>query len=350
MIKQLFKPAAIGLGVVSVTSFLAYGANPPIEVDAMIQAKDKDSNSECGGNRVSSSKLVMVDKLLTGRNGEISVTVNSGVLPSGYPKWSGNNLTGNFDGQLVAQWKGSSSDKISVTLCPNQKEDINLELIPELNQKLSLDFTPSSKFAKFVDKINTGLARLKSKKRLEAGGAAEIFWGNVDYWNDGEKTGGKIGAKGSLKATLPEIDADFGFPTPIPGLEIELEFTASSAGLVLDLSGVYDDSKSNKGKIEGKANVGVDLKVDLGPAVGSDDIADLKVEIGLQSRLGAEVKVFNEGKAVFYEGSVGFNESKLTLGAEVTFLGGEFQVFEEEYKVEALDWNAPINKTEIFSF
>ncbi len=38
-----------------------------------------------------------------------------------------------------------------------------------------------------------------------------------------------------------------------------------------------------------------------------------------------------------------------TLGATVTFLGGEFQVFEEEYKVEALDWNAPLNKTEVFS-
>lgn len=330
-------------------SVVSHAANPPIGVEATIEAKDKDSDSNSGGNRVSSTELDMVDKLLTDRNSEITVTLTTGTVPSGYPKWSGNNLTGNFDGQLTAQWKGSSSETVSVELCPGQKEDIDIKLIAEINQKLTLDFNPGSKFSNFVEKINTGLARLKSDKKLEAGGAAEISSGNVDYWNDGEKIGAKIGGKGSLTATLPEIDVDFDFPTPIPGLEIELEFTAASAGLVLALSGEYDESKSIKGKITGSGNVGVDLRVDVGPEIGSDDIAELDVEIGLQTRLSAEIKVYNEGKVVFYDGHVGLSESKLTIGATVTFWGGEFNVFEEEYNVSALDWNVPIDKTEIFS-
>ncbi len=340
--KKLVRPWIASFGIAASMLSVAYAANAPIEVYAKLKATDKDSDSECGGDRSSEEHLEMVHFPAIGnRNAQIEVVLEKGsVVPLGYPKWNGNGLQGDNTGSLVAQWKAGSSDTVTVELCPGDKREIRVNLTPEFSQEIVVDFNPGKKFGNLVQKVNVALSRLKAGK-LKAKGAAKLKWGTADVYNDGEKIGAKLVGGGEVSATLPKIDVGFEIPLPYgAGFKIELE--AGRTGLTGSVDATYDESKRNAGSVKGSVRGGTTITGKAGPCFGSEKVAKATVIAGMQTDLSVQLTTFFEGKKWMANGVVGFDNSNVFVEAKLEFFGGEFEIFKDNKTVKALDWQRPI--------
>ena len=67
MTRNLLKSSIVGLGVIFTIASFSYGANPPLQVNAKLKATDKDSDSECGGDRHREKQLEMVHFPIVGK-------------------------------------------------------------------------------------------------------------------------------------------------------------------------------------------------------------------------------------------------------------------------------------------
>jgi hypothetical protein len=327
------------------TAGMVYGANP--EPSAGILATQDASKA---GERKSNSNLVMVCDVIAPVDATISL-VNPKDIPQGYSQWSGDGLVNPQNGSSSVKWQSRSSSTITSKLNSTKEVSVKITTVSPEKQSLQLDMEPGSRTAKFVDAANEVVSKMsKGSRQLEAGGKIKVGCENVDFYNDGEKHGIKVEGEGTASATFPEMDLDFDVPTPVPGIQFEAELNMEEAGLSLTTSGAYDESKSPVGTFKATGKIGAEISVEVGLEAGIEDQAEVDLDIGGKIFLGGQVDVGYESKEIFYTALIGIDKPTVYVKGTVTFLGGEFELFNFPHEFEEIEIKKEIEKTVIYTF
>ena len=340
----MFKCNFLSGGLILLCSPWLIAANP--EPSAGIEAV---SDSSEAGDRRSNNNLYLVMDTVTAPAATVQL-INPQDIEDDYPHWSGNGLQNPQNGDLSVDWESRLNSTITAALDSDTSRSVQITTVDRHAQSFSIDMEPGGKLDKFVENTNKVIGKLsKGSKQLEAGGSLSVSWENVDYYDDGEKVGIKIEGEGAGSATFPEMDLDVDVPTPIPGIQFEVELGMEETGITLGCTGGYDESKNPPGTFVASASIGTTLSLEAGLEAGIDDVSEIDIDIGGSIFLGAQIDAGYESDEIYYQGSVGIDNVTIYFTGTVTFLGGEFEIFNFSHEFEDVKGKYEIEKTVIYT-
>ncbi|MBX7158045.1 MAG: hypothetical protein K1X66_06640 [Verrucomicrobiae bacterium] len=251
--------------------------------DVPITATDTSSDA---GTRESTKTLKMVYK------GE-SRTAKLEIADSGYeenePHWYGDGVDGS-PGSLIATFEGSSSTTAMIhSDDPPRDGEVNIELVPEGEKKLSLGAEIKS-VKDIMDQMNLYSIERYKKKIVELSGDIEISRKKVDYYDNGEKIGDFVKLEGCI--TFHIIGQKTGellkWPTPIPTVYFVIEAEFGGLNSVICLNGEYDESKMNPWLHPVNASLQANTSISLAVEFQFDPLKIVQLDAGVKGSASME--------------------------------------------------------------
>ena len=236
---------------------IGYCANPSI---SYVELTD---NSTHAGTRKSRSNLKCVE---TGE--DLSVKAVAGIDDNDgtQPTWSAS--TGTISGNgASATWKGKEDSSISASLS-GRSASASVSSVKKDEVKATIFDAETQTFKVVKENFNTYISKLGYQGGLTVTGKVTGALQSVDFYNDGERIGKKIGASGEVTATLGNLSIEIEIPTNVPAVKVKGSAGMNFQKFTAKAEGSFDESLQNPWNLSGTLSAEAGVSLSAGVAVG----------------------------------------------------------------------------------
>lgn len=332
--------------------------NPLLKVDLEVDATDTNTKAEGTRSVKRGETLKMVHGKQAGetRTADVQLSIDSPVnipLPTDFPQWKGPGKVEESNGQLTAQYNGNQSGNITVNpfSANAAMQAVNVVLVPENEVKFELD---TSKFTKLLNSVESTVNSFYDDSdavSFELNGSINFEKRNVDFADDGSKSGLYVKTTGSISAEM-SIGGDLKIPIPTTAGLGKVELKIAVDGFKGSIEGAleYDESKINPAvDILASGSYQATLRASAGVVAGVE-VCNLGATLEGQSGFSITNDLYYDASdtAIKTKGEV--KVSGLSITGKVEFKVGPFQCRKELLNKDFATRKSPINEFTVYDF
>jgi len=304
-----------------------------------LEAEDTSTTAE--GTRTSDSTLVMVKEGSTARGATMTLSVDGGSLPSGYPTWSGTDVTGSA-GSLTATYSGTSDSTANAdTGISGCDQTVEIDIVDENKYDESWDFD-QGELKVVQDKLKAAIDAISGGDLdLSVTGTLEVEFKRVDMYNDGSTYGYFADVTGTVDANFPDVPLSSPDLYVLPGVYVKLVGGFSASKVSLTGSTSYDQSKASPGTVAGSLTGSTTASVGAEAGAGVDEILSFSITVTGSTTLSASGGIALTGQDIKATGTIAASDFEANAEGDLKTLVGNVKVFDVTHDFDSLTSHRP---------